>query len=213
MLEVLIFDLGKVLIDFDYDRALKLLEDKSPWSAQEIRQRVLNWPVVREFERGRFTGQQFYSLLRQRISLRASYEEFCELWSAIFLPEPLIPEDFLAALHRRYRMLILSNTNEIHFEMIRRKYSLLKHFDDYVLSYQVGSLKPEPEIYQAALERAKTRPQRCFFTDDNPINVQAARELGIDAVTFESFEKLKDDLRKRGVDSFGMLAGAQPASN
>jgi HAD superfamily hydrolase (TIGR01509 family) len=96
-------------------------------------------------------------------------------------------------------MLVLSNTNAIHFDMVRRNYELLRHFDDYVLSYEVKAMKPEPAIYREAIARAQCRPEECFFTDDSPAYVEAARREGIDAVRFESCAQLERDLAARGI--------------
>jgi putative hydrolase of the HAD superfamily len=121
------------------------------------------------------------------------------LWGRIFLPETLIPESLFESLRQRHRLLLLSNTNAMHFRMAQERYPLLRHFDGYVLSYEVGSLKPSPEIYREAIARAGCRPQECFFTDDIPANVEAARKEGMQAVQFQSFDQLQADLRARGV--------------
>jgi glucose-1-phosphatase len=133
------------------------------------------------------------------LDLRATYEQFCEIWSSIFLPDPLIPESMLAGLRARYRMLVLSNTNAIHFAMVRENYPLLRHFDDLILSFEVKAMKPAPAIYQAAIARAGCRAEECFFTDDIPAYVEGARRQGIDAVQFESREQLERDLAARDI--------------
>jgi glucose-1-phosphatase len=111
----------------------------------------------------------------------------------------LIPESLIELLSERYRLLLLSNTNPIHFEMLRDAYPLLRHFDDYVLSYQVGALKPSARIYQEAIARAYCRPEECFFTDDIAAYTDAARQHGIDALQFQSLAQLESELRKRAV--------------
>jgi putative hydrolase of the HAD superfamily len=83
--------------------------------------------------------------------------------------------------------------------MLREAYPMLGRFDDYILSYQVGALKPSAEIYREAIARAQCRPEECFFTDDILAYVEAAREQGIDAVQFLSLAQLESDLRTRGV--------------
>ena len=113
----------------------------------------------------------------------------------------MIPESLVEQLRRRYRMLVLSNTNAIHFEMVRDTYPLLRHFDHYVLSYEVGALKPEPAIYREAVRHARCEPGECFFTDDIPDYVEGARREGIDAVRFTGYEALCGELRARGIDA------------
>jgi putative hydrolase of the HAD superfamily len=83
--------------------------------------------------------------------------------------------------------------------MLKAQYPLLGHFDDFVLSYEVGALKPDAKIYQEAIQRSGCLPGECFFTDDIAINVEAAREHGIDAVQFLSAGQLQEELRARRV--------------
>ena len=95
---------------------------------------------------------------------------------------------------------VLSNTNALHFEMLRESYGhLLRHFDDLVLSYEVRAMKPQPEIYQAAVECAGCLPEECFYTDDIAAYVAAARAMGIDGVQFHSCEQIEGELRARGI--------------
>ena len=83
--------------------------------------------------------------------------------------------------------------------MIRENYPLIKHFDEYILSYEVGALKPSPRIYEEAIARAGCEARECFFTDDIPEYVAGARKAGIDAVQFESASQIERELLKRGV--------------
>ena len=120
------------------------------------------------------------------LDLNVDYDQFRTIWSSIFT-DILIPESMLEGLGRRYRLVLVSNTNALHFEMIRETYGhLLRHFDDLVLSYEVRAMKPQPEIFQAAVEVAGCLPEECFYTDDIAAYVEGAKRMGIDAVTFES---------------------------
>ena len=105
----------------------------------------------------------------------------------------------LTGLAAHYRLLLLSNTNAIHFEMLRASHPMLRHFHDLVLSYEVKAMKPRPEIFQAAIERAGCRAEECFYTDDIEAYVRAARSLGIDAVQFESAAQLGREFETRGI--------------
>ncbi|MEK7406367.1 MAG: HAD family phosphatase [Acidobacteriota bacterium] len=200
MIKTILFDLGQVIIPFDVRRAYAALASHCPHPPDQIRARVASTDMVRRFEEGHLSPEDFVAQFSRLLELHVSYARFCELWSSIFLPETLVPESLVEALGRRYRMLVLSNTNAIHFEMVRENYPLLRHFDDYILSYRVGALKPAPQIYQEAIRRAGCEPQECFFTDDIPQYVEAAREQGIDAVRFESAVQLEEELRRRGIE-------------
>ncbi|MGA2133719.1 MAG: HAD family phosphatase [Bryobacteraceae bacterium] len=195
----MIFDLGKVLVPFDFSRGYRELEKLCPHAAADIPKRLATTDVVHRFETGLIEPRDFVAEISRTLDLRITYDQFCEIWSSIFLPPTLVEESMLEGIAARYRMLVLSNTNAIHFDMVRRNYELLRHFDDYVLSYEVKAMKPEPAIYREAIARAQCRPEECFFTDDIPAYVEAARREGIDAVRFESREQLERDLAARGV--------------
>ncbi len=200
MIKTIIFDLGKVIVPFDLRRGYEALRPHCPYPAEEIPRRISGTDLVRRFETGQVTPEAFVEQLSAVLGLCVDYYHFCELWSSIFLPDPLLPEALLEGLHRRYRLLLLSNTNAIHFAMIRERYPLLGHFDEYVLSYEVGALKPAARIYEEAIGRAGCRAGECFFTDDIPLYVAAAKEAGMDAVVFESAGQIERELRARGVE-------------
>ncbi len=132
---------------------------------------------VLQLETGQIEPRDFVDQFCRLIDLRADYDQFCEIWSCIFTGT-LVPESMLEGLARRYRLVLVSNTNAIHFEMIQRSYPLLRHFHDLVLSHEVGAAKPDPRIYQVALEKAGCRPGECFYTDDIPEFVDGCEGFG-----------------------------------
>lgn len=199
MIKTVIFDLGRVLIPFDYTRGYRAMQPFCDYPAAEIPTRIAATDLVHRFETGLVEPRDFVEELTGRLDLRVSYEQFCEIWSSIFLPDTLVPESLLAGIRQRYRLLLLSNTNPLHFAMVRRNYPLLRHFHDLVLSYQVKAMKPSPAIYREAIARAQCRPEECFFTDDIPAYVEGARREGIDAVQFESCAQLERELAARGI--------------
>jgi putative hydrolase of the HAD superfamily len=105
----------------------------------------------------------------------------------------------LAGLHANYRLLLLSNTDAIHYGWIVEKYPIMRHFDHCVLSFELGLRKPEPGIYQEAIRQSQCAPAEIFFTDDIAENIAAARLAGIDAVQFQSLEQLEGELTSRGI--------------
>jgi len=199
VIKTVIFDLGKVIVPFDFKRGYRAMAELCAYPAEEIPRRIGTTDLVNRFECGLVEPQAFVDQLCGILDLRLEYSRFCEIWSCIFLPDTLIPESLLEGLRRRYRLLLLSNTNAIHFGMIRDNYPLLRHFDEYVLSYEVGAMKPSPRIYAEAIARAGCEPGECFFTDDIPEYVAGARAAGIDAVQFQSAAQIESELTKRGV--------------
>jgi putative hydrolase of the HAD superfamily len=200
MIKAVIFDLGRVIIPFDFHRAYAMIESRYGVPKAQISARLAQTDLVRRFESGEIDSRDFVRQISAHLNLDLSYESFCEIWSSIFSAETLIPEEMLRGIARNYRLVLLSNTNAIHFEMIRERYPHIGHFHALVLSYQAGALKPLPLIYQKAIEAAGCLPGECFFTDDIQAYVEAACALGIDAVQFQSVAQVKRELHKRGVN-------------
>lgn len=200
MVKTIIFDLGRVLVPFDFSRGYQRMAEMCPYPADEIPERLRQTDLVAKFECGQIAAHDFVSQMSEALKLKSSYQEFCEIWSSVFLPYTLVPDSLVEALHQRYRVVLLSNTNAIHYSMIKENYPILRHFDSYVLSYEVGAMKPSPLIYREAVKHAGCRPEECFFTDDIPAFVEGARREGIDAVQFENHEQIERELRARGVD-------------
>jgi FMN phosphatase YigB (HAD superfamily) len=200
MIKAIIFDLGKVIIPFDFQRGYERMAPLCRYTAAEIPERLRGCDLVTLFEAGQVEPEVFVKELCSLLDLKVDYPQFCEIWGSIFLPDTLLPESLLAGLGERYRLLLLSNTNAIHYEMVKENYRLLRHFHHHVLSFQVGVLKPSPKIFQEAIRRSGCRPEECFFTDDISAYVEAARAEGIDAVQFHDREQIEGELRRRGVE-------------
>lgn len=198
-LKTIIFDLGNVIIPFDFRRGYAALERHVNMPAAEIPERIRATGLVPELESGRIEPRAFVEAINKALDTQISYETFSEIWSSIFLPDTLIPTSLVETLKQNYRMVVLSNTNAIHFDMVWEAYPILRLFDELVLSHEVKAMKPEPAIYAAAIAAAQALPGECFFTDDIPAYVEGARAAGIQAEQFLGYEKLLGDLRARGV--------------
>lgn len=200
MIKTVIFDLGGVIVPLDFPRGYAALSRLCRYSAEEIPARIGATGLVIAFETGRIEPAEFHRRVSDVLGLSLDYGEFLRVWSTIFAPRTLLPESLLLALlRRRLRLLLLSNTNALHFAYIQERYPVLRHFDDYILSYRVGRMKPDAEIYRAAIIRARCQPRECLFIDDLARNVAGARREGIDAVQFHSAVQLAAELRCRGL--------------
>jgi glucose-1-phosphatase len=199
VIRAILFDLGNTIVPFDFRRAYARLEHLCPYPAAEIPKRLARSDLVQRFETGAVEPEEFVRHFCAELGLQMTYAEFCELWSSIFLPDTLIPESLLVSLATRYCLVLVSNTNAIHFEMVRGSYSLLRHFHALVLSHEVGAAKPSPRIYLEAIAQAGCNPGECVFIDDLAVCVEGARREGMEAVQFESLSQLERDLRARGV--------------
>ncbi len=200
MIKALIFDLGGVIVPFDFKRGYALMEPLCSIPAADIPKRISSTDLVRRFESGQVDPRNFVAELCGILGANIEYEEFCRIWYSIFLPKTLVEDEWIARLGQRYPLVLLSNTNAIHFEMLEEGYPILRHFERRVLSYQLGAMKPSPIIYEAAINLAGCKPAECFFTDDVAPYVEGACQAGIDAVQFQNQEQLQRDLRARGVE-------------
>lgn len=199
MIKAILLDLGNTLVPFDFRRGYARLEGLCRYPAAEIPKRIATTDLVTRFETGLIEPEPFVKELCTVLELDMGYDDFCHIWSDIFSPEPNIPESMLASLRQKYRLVLLSNTNALHFDLLWKNYPLLRQFHALVLSHKVHAMKPSPEIYAAAIENAGCRPEECFFTDDILAYVEGARTAGIDAVQFRGLEQLERELEARGV--------------
>jgi len=199
MIKAVIFDLGRVIVPFDFRRGYARLEPLCGIPAAEIPARLRGTDLIRRFESGQIEPNGFVLQFCQHLGMSVTLEEFRDIWMSIFLPETLIPEEMLEEIGRTHRLVLLSNTNSLHFEGILANYPLLRHFNGFVLSYEVGVMKPSPLIYEKAIEMAGCAAEECFFTDDIEEFVEGAKRMGIDAVQFESAAQIREELRRRGV--------------
>ncbi|MCU1261610.1 MAG: HAD-superfamily hydrolase, subfamily variant 3 [Bryobacterales bacterium] len=195
----IIFDLGKVIVPFDFSRGYRALETLCPHPAGEIPAKIMSTGLVTRLDTGTIDPEAFVQSLARELEMRITYPEFCTIWSSIFLPGTLIPEELVENLSTRYRLLLLSNTNAIHFDSIQENYPILRHFHAFVLSYKLGMMKPDPAIYRRAAELAECEPAECLFIDDLAENVAGAERVGMPAIQFFSFQQLERELAARGV--------------
>ena len=198
MIRAIVFDLGKVLLPFEWQRGYDAFAAASRYPAEEVRARIKETGLFEGFERGMVEPREVAERVSKALGLSVSFDEFQELWSSIFLPETIVPDDMLERLRRSHRLLLLSNTDAIHFRWVKDRYPILRHFDDFVLSFELGLRKPEPGIYQATISRAGCEAREIFFTDDREENVEGAIQAGIDAVQFLGVEQLERELKSRG---------------
>lgn len=200
MIKALLFDLGNVLVGLDFDRAYRAAAELGPYSVDEIRARLREANIADSYESGQMSSEAFHQRCVDLLELDLSFEQFAELWGDMFIKKPLLDDHFLEALGRRHRMVVVSNTNELHMRFIHRQYDVLRHFDDFVLSHEVGAMKPDHRFYQQALETAKARPEQCVFIDDKPENILGAETMGIRGIRFEEPGQLVAALKSIGVN-------------
>jgi FMN phosphatase YigB (HAD superfamily) len=199
-IEALLFDLGKVLIDFNFETGVQALHASCSISRDQFEEVLWDETWIRSYERGEISTVQFYEYLRRTANLSMPLLRFRETWSSVFLPGLMVSEKLIASLKRNYPLILVSNTNEAHFEFVRSKYRVVDYFDHHVLSYKVGSLKPDRRIFEQAIAKANRPAETLFFIDDREENIVAARQFGIKTHQFKSEAGLVVALQDAGIE-------------
>jgi len=195
--KTVIFDLGNVLVFFNLEKIYSQVSAISGISPQAIQELLIQRKLHGAYESGKISSEGLYKIFLSASAKFFTQEDFFFAASDIFQPnEPMIP--LLTALKKKgFRLVLLSNTSPAHFEFLTHRLPILKLFDAKILSFEVGALKPHHRIYSAAIEAAQCSPHECFYTDDIPEFIIAARTHGIDAEIFTDAPKLQSHLEKR----------------
>ena len=200
--DTIIFDLGNVLIDFDHHIAVEKICKFTAKTRDEIYQLFFDSGITEVFEEGKIDGPEFYARVKEMLEANLSFDEFLPIWNGIFFitPQNRLMQKLLADLRHAYKLILISNINELHFLYIKDNFDIFSHFHKIILSYEVGKRKPHPLIYQKALEAARTSAQNAVYTDDRLDLIEAAAKLGITSIQFKSLEYLKDNFSKLKID-------------
>ncbi|HTB83472.1 MAG TPA: HAD family phosphatase [Candidatus Sulfotelmatobacter sp.] len=196
---VFIFDLGKVLVDFDYSIAAKKVAARSEKSPQDLHAFLGSSPLLVEYESGRLTREQFYTAIKDAVGFGSGLEEFGGYFADIFAEMPGTIALHAELRQRGYKTFIFSNTNDLAIEHVRRNFPFFKNFDDYIFSYEVGAMKPEAKIYEAMEMMCGRRGADLIYLDDRPENIAAGAARGWRTVLHESPEKSRAALKSFGV--------------
>jgi len=197
--KVIVFDLGNVLIPFDYSIAVQRL-NKIEKNLGNTFLKFLkeNYELHRSFERGDLTKETFTSIMCNALENKIDEETFCKIYSEIFTVNENVVS-LLPRLKKNYKLALLSNTNEIHKKYGWERYSFLQHFDKLILSHEVNAVKPEEKIYKTVEACTKLLPQEHLFIDDVLEYVNGAKKSGWDGIQFIGYENLVEELKNRGI--------------
>jgi HAD superfamily hydrolase (TIGR01509 family) len=201
-IEVVLFDLGNVILPFDHhqigEKLLRFSLKKKTEDSQKIFAYLfdLETGAVNLYETGKMTSLEFFQSLKDFFRLQISFEEFVTLWNDIFTENKEVSE-IVRSLKGKIRLGLVSNTNALHFDHIASRFPVVHSFDRWILSHEVGYKKPAPEIYQRAIEWASVEPEKILFIDDSIKNVEAAVSLGIQGIHFVSARQLREELSMR----------------
>ena len=201
-IEVILYDLGNVILPFNhYQIAEKLVPFSGKKEFQDPRKIfscLFNFEdgMINRYEEGKIPSLQFFLLLKESFDLSLSFEAFVPIWNDIFIENPEVSEMVLSQ-RGKWRLGLLSNTNLLHFDHILSTFPIVRAFDHWILSHEVGYKKPAVEIFQRAIEWASVEPEKILFIDDMKKNVDVALSLGMEGINFTSARQLKEELSKK----------------
>ena len=174
----IVFDLGKVLVDFDYSIAARRIAGRGAAEPDAVQRFLDHSPLLYRYETGQMSRQEFFEEVRRFSGFNGGIDEFAQFFADIFTEIPP-----MIALHRRLRdahvpVYIFSNTNDLAVGHIRRNFPFFAEFDAFVFSYEHGAMKPDAKLYEVVERVAGRRGGQILYLDDRIENVEAGRARG-----------------------------------
>ncbi len=195
MINTIFFDIGGVLLNIHPERTIQHLSDLTKLSNNEI---VAAFPeeAHHEYERGEISDSEFYNEVKRKLSIsnNLTEEQFWQAWSLLVGEETEVVK-IMNNLTSKYPVWLLSNTNPYHI-LKEERFKLFDKITGGIYSFEVGSRKPEEDIYFKALEVAGVTAEESLFIDDLLENVEMAKSLNMNAIQFKSINDLNEQLSK-----------------
>lgn len=196
--EVIVFDLGNTIIKFDHNIAAKKLSNLFRHDSKKIYDSFFDSNLTRDFEKGLVSPKEFHKKMSEHLGIKLPYKDFVAIWNDIFWADEDACE-IVRQLKKTYKLFLLSNVNRLHFEYIAKKFEIIKIFDELVLSYVLGAMKPERVVFEHVVKLAGGDRTKLLYIDDREDLIKEATTLEIDSIRFENAGKLKEILHKIGV--------------
>jgi len=179
MFEVILFDLGKVVVELGESPLPKY------WLKDESVMPFSDWmgsKIVHQFEKGEISPYVFITQLKTELRLEQSIEEITHAFTE--WPIGMYPDmpKVLTFLREHYHLAVLSNTNELHFPRLIDEFNIAEYFDTIFVSHHMGMIKPDLSAFEHVLDVLQVTPEKVLFLDDNPNNIEVATTLGIVSV-------------------------------
>jgi HAD superfamily hydrolase (TIGR01509 family) len=198
-IRAIIFDIGRVLIRVDVDRAINGLASGLSLSPTEVWSAIEKDPRWQDWQEGRMRPHDWHLHLSKRLGSSLNFEKFSEVWNLALDPHPMQDVKLFEQLAKSYRLALLSNTDAIHLAHMEPRYNFFPHFRVRIYSCSVGASKPNPLIYREALRALRVQANEAVYIDDIPAYVEAAQRLGMAGIPYQSPQQLIVDLGKLGV--------------
>jgi putative hydrolase of the HAD superfamily len=191
MAKIIIFDMGGVLVHLNWDAVLAPLTKLSSKGADAVRRELVNGPTVKDCMLGRIGSRELHTTLCGNLDVELEYPEFLRIWVRMLQAnDDILP--LVERLQPRHKLVLGSNTDEVHHTYCLQHVKALALMDESFLSFQMGLLKPDPQFFIHILSKLGAGAADCVFIDDTPENVEAARSVSMAALGFTG----NDDLQK-----------------
>ena len=185
MINAVIFDIGRVILPIDWSRVIESL-GLTPEQGAELGSRVAQGEYYDIYERGGMSTEDFFKGFEKEYGLNHSEEEIRKAWMQLILPPFMGIDEVLSHLKSSVEVYALSNTNEAHSSHFMKEFEVFAHFHEVFTSHGLQARKPEKEIYEKLLATTGKKPEETLFLDDLEVNIEAARELGMNAERVEN---------------------------
>ena len=195
----IVFDLGKVLVDFDYSIAARRIAARSTQALENLDAFLSSSPALVQFETGLTNRQEFFEQVRKATGFLGDIGEFGGMFADIFTEISPMIELHAELRLRGFKTYIFSNTNDLAIEHIRRNFSFFQNFDGYIFSYEVKAMKPDAPIYQALEQLAGKRGNEIIYIDDRAENIAGGEARGWRTVLHETSEKTYAAMKSLGM--------------
>jgi len=197
--QAIVFDLGKVLLDFDYSIAARRIAARAKIAPEVVQHFIDHSPLLFRYETGLLNKEQFFAEVCAATGFCGGLDEFSEFFSDIFVPiEPMVK--LQAELRQRgFPTYIFSNTNDLAAGHIRRQFPFFGNFDGYILSYEHGAMKPAAKLYEVVEKQSGRRGGEILYLDDRAENIAAGAARGWQVILQESSEKSRAAIAALGL--------------
>lgn len=181
----IVFDLGGVLIDLDFKSGINGLQKAGFANVKEQLLTFDRESIFQKFELGEMTEDEFRNAIREKSIVTLTDTDIDNLWNKILLEIPHEKLKLILELRGKYMVYLLSNTNPIHWNYIRKNafnyhgFRVNDYFEETFLSFEMHLAKPDKAIFERMLQDANLLPEETLFIDDSEANCEMAKELGI----------------------------------
>ena len=195
-ISTLIFDLGGVIVDLDLPKCIQNFKDLGLENIEQYLSNFGQKDFFMQFEKGQIGIPAFRNEIRKLAGIELTDAQIDEAWCSFLTQIPVEKLHLLSELKKKYRLLMLSNTNPLHIqtavaaEFRKTGKTMQDFFDKCYLSYEMGMVKPDVEIFKALLADAQVKAEECLFLDDGKKNIDTAAALGIQTYWVKPNENL-----------------------